>query len=171
MSNVEFSSLDFYDKLDFAYGIICSAIRGLKSIVNEYYARDYILEITITVEENFKCFLLDPDFNDASRFKSDYKHYKTTVKEILEICPLIRSNDADYHYLIYMLEDIGAIILNALPDNLRLTKFFLELFDNKEEISEKLNIDIQTLSGVLENFLKESDTINNILKSNKNKKR
>ncbi len=171
MPNGNFADLDFYGKLDYVLSVVWSAIRGLDSIVNEYDARDYIKEIATMVEENFIIFNDDKDLNDDKRFKANYAYYKNEVKGILEICPLIRSAKADYHYLLVMLKSVEVIMQEISPDNVRLNRFLESLLVNKDDIADTINISVDQFSNVIESMLEKSNSINQVLETNKYKKR
>lgn len=171
MINDNFQELDFYGKIDYVLSVVYSAINGFESIVNEYEARDFILEIANNVEENFIMFSKDVDLNDDKRFKGNFAYYKIEVRDILDICPRLRTGDADYHYLLIMLKSVDNIIGKLLPDNVRLVRFFESLLDNKDDIADMIDVPVEQFSHLIEGMIEKSNSINHILIDKKYKKR
>lgn len=171
MVQEDFTSLDFYSKLDYMIGICGEAYRGLKRVVNEREAWAYIEKTCTILDQEFTLFSVDEDFNNSDNFREDYEHFRRKIADVLEITSYIIKGNAHYSYLVKMLESLISIIENNFPRNVRLARMFKTLVNNKEELAKRINVDEGEVERVLFNMLKNIDEVDDIVKNGSQYKR
>lgn len=170
MDEMNYNNLDIYGKLKFMNYICWDVKKGLEGIVNRYQAQDYIDELMDTLMEYFNIFSKDNELNKEENFGEDFKYFSFGMKEVMDIVPLIKSGEADYTYLIDMLSSLVAIIESALPNNVRLARFFQRLLNCKKEFAERLDINEDEFDNVIGKMMSDVDAINDILTNNNEKR-
>lgn len=171
MAQEQFSTLDFYGKLDYMIGVCGEAYRGLKRIANESAAWDYIEKTCILLETEFITFNDDEEFNDSANFSADFRSFRNNIAGVLEITPLIIKGSANYSYLVQMLATLINVIENNFPRNVRLARMFKTLVNNKEELARRINADEEEVGRVLFQMLNNIDEVEAIIKTENQQKK
>lgn len=161
MELAEFFNLSFLEKLDFISSVINEAICYFDSIQNERAVIDEINDLSLFLEENFKVFnsdsILRTEISSSSLFH-------ICSKGILEVCPLIRSGQAHYSYLVEDLKSLSDAIMEIFPRNERLARFFLFMLDNQDKIIKEINVTEEDYNKVITELFNNSDNIDKIMK-------
>ena len=162
MTKEEYEKLDYYERVKQVIAISGSVSMGLSSVGNHYMAREYINNLMEILETHLVLFSSDSEINDTDEIRREFA-------SIAEIIPLIRTDEADFSFLIHMLDYLGIYMEEKLPQNIRLARFFDSLISHKSDIAATCGIDEENLTDVLDKMKSNSDTISKIL-VNKNKK-
>lgn len=166
MNEVEFNNLDFYGKLQSMSYICWDVKRRLEGIGSEYEARNLIKELMDILEENFNIYAADAEFNKEENFGDNYNRFHRNIKNVLDIVPLIKQEEAAYNYLIGMLIEIIRVIDVTLPSNIRLARFLRSLSNCSEEIARDIGADEVAFTNIMRKMLDNVDTVNDILTKN-----
>ncbi len=165
MNQVEFIKMDFYGKLDYMLGICGDAHRGLKGIVNEDNVWNYIKEVCNRLLVEFAVFSEDIDFSNESNFKNSYTRFRSSISNVTEIATLIKNGEANYNYLVRILETLITIIEANTPSDVRMARMFKTLLDNKTYFSEQIGVDEDEVERVLLGMLSNIDVIKSTIKN------
>lgn len=158
MTQMEYEKLDYYGKLKLLLAISGQVRNGLKSVGDKYAARDYIARLCDTLETHFQLLANDPEINETEFFKRNFA-------SIFELIPLVKKDEADYSFLIRILEIVESEAEAKLPAKLQLARLFDNLLTHKAEISETCGIEEETFLDIIGSMRNKSDAISNILKS------
>lgn len=168
MNEVEFNNLDFYGKLQSMSYICWDAKRRLEGIGSEYAARNLIKELMGILEENFNIYAADAEFNKEENFgdNDNYNWFHRNIKNVLDIVPLIKQEEASYSFLIGMLTETIRVIDVILPSNIRLARFLRSLSNCSEEIARDIGADEVAFTDIMSKMLDNVNTVNDILTKN-----
>ena len=158
----EYEKKDYYERINLVLSICGSVNRGLASVGNHFMAREYINYLMDILETHHALFSEDPEINDT-------KDVRIQFDDLKEIIPLIRKDEADFSFLIQMLDYLERAMEERLPKNVRLARFFDSLISHKEDIATTCGIDIETLADVFDKMKNNTDAIDKVL-TDKNKK-
>lgn len=158
MTKEEYDKLDYYGKLKLLLAISGEVRDGLKSVGDKYAARDYIARLCDTLETHFELLANDPEINES-------KYLKRNFANIFELIPLVKKDEAEYSFLIKILEMVVGEAEAKLPANIQLARLFDNLLNHKAEISKQCGIEEEILFNVIGLMRNNSDAISNILNS------
>lgn len=153
MTPKEYEQMDFYERLILLITTYGEARRRLNTIVDEYAAREMILEIIEELEIYTPLFLNDVEITSIERINIE-------LKDIERILPLLKTNDANYHYLIIMIKSIINEAESKLPENIQLARFFDKLIANQEKLCEQCDISEEEFKEVLSKLRAQVDEVN-----------
>lgn len=151
MTPKEYEQMDFYERLILLITTCVEARRSLNKIVHA--TGKMILEIVEELEIYTTLFLNDVEITSIERINIE-------LKNIEGIIPLLKTNDADYHYLIAMLKSIIKEAESKLPENIQLARFFDKLIANQEKLCEQCDISEEEFKEVLSKLRAQVDEVN-----------
>ncbi len=164
MTQEEYEKLDCYDRLNLVLATCGQVSMGLETIIDEHAAYDYILELIESLEPYIPLFSSDPEIN--------YSHITNVeFRDMMEIIPLLKQNNASYTYLLDMLKSIEREVEKKLPDNVRLARFFDRIVANKQFLAKTCGIDEETLFNVIDKMRANTDAVSDIIKNSPKEKK
>ena len=163
MTKEEYEKKDYYERIKLVLAISGSVRNGLESVVDRFMAREYINNLMEILETHLALFSSDPEINDTEYIRREFENME-------EIIPLIRKEEANFSFLISMLDTLEGNMEEKLPKNVRLARFFDSLIGNKEDIAATCEIDTETLADILGKMKNKTDVISEILTSQNKKK-
>lgn len=152
MDKQEYENKDYYDRVCLLLAEFGEAEKRLNSVVDDYMARRFIEETIEELEMYVPLFLDDIELTSTEAI-----HH--TLINIADIMPLVKSHEANYHFLIRMLATVIKEAEAKLPSNTRLARFLDKLIDNKETLCKKCDISEEAFNDV---FTKLRENINQV---------
>lgn len=156
MDKQEYENKDFYERLRILLVEFGEAERRLNSVGNEYMARKFIEETIEELEVYVPLFLDDVELTSIETIHRN-------LRNVAEIMPLVKSHDANYHFLIRMLATVSKEAEAKLPSNTRLARFFDKLIENQETLCNKCEISEEAFNEVLTKLREKIDQVDDIL--------
>jgi len=171
MNETDYNNLDIYDKLKLMVYICYKVSKGLKNVGDVYEARNYIDGLMVELIEHFNKFSKDKEFITEENFGKQSDLICRNIGNVMELAPLIQSGEADFKYLISILDLLGEIAEESLPDNVKLARIFHRLLEHKTELAEQLGINEEEFAHMIGKMVDDVDSVNRILTSDNEKKR
>lgn len=145
-----YNEMSYLEKLQYLSSSAGYINMQLKTVVNEYYAHDFI-------KEN-----IDKLVNILSIYKNDIelnKYIHRNIAEIMEIIPMILTYEVRLSMLITILDEIESDIIKELPENIKLAKLFNKIADNSEKIASIIGVPSSEFNNIIQKMGEHTDEI------------
>lgn len=164
ITEYEYKKKDFYERLEI-FNYVCYEVRnGLKSIVNDYAAYEYIEELYDYLDYNFRLFSKDEELKDK-------KKLKLYIDDINAMLQVRKSRGISHEYFVDVLMEADLKIKEYLPKNVQLARLFVQLCNQGKEIAELIDTDEETYFLIMNKMLKNSDNITMIIATSKEERK
>lgn len=159
----EYDNLGFYGKLRELIAFSGYVKVQLERIGSVDSARKYIDNLMNEVLINFEVFREDASFFTDANFETDLEIITSNIDSVMEIAPLIKKGEADYHFLIMIINMFLPLLEKKLPKNVRLARFLNKLIDSKEDLSFEIGVCEEEVEKVIGAMLEKVDEVYKII--------